>query len=617
MKRKYIISNMYWLKTNKLILVSFQHSCRVVFCSEHRVLVSDECIHISRLIPTGEDSMTINARFNDVNIPILGWLYRLNKNVFISMDEFESSVSLKFLCDRLVSLMEKSLSVADYNVRFANCHVLYLGACAEENRNWNSEEPVRPLVYVFYNRNITFHLDFVLYDNVDVEQVMEYIRKDLPKNFYHFEEIGLKADFNISFEETINNSTTENVADNACDYHRVYRLPHEELSYAVTTIPNIADSQDYAMSKAKIMSCLQIQLKSNEFYFNVTANTVSIHEGTKVLNANEFEVIDNNSIRVCKKDYDRISKQPVTELSLLHRVHNVFSYVFTMTSLFCLLVTFITYCIFPDLRTIPGKNIMSLCLSLFVAQGCLQFSSFIMTHESICVPFAILTHYSWLATFCAMNVCSFHMYRIFYNKRMVVSKGLRQFEQTKYYLIYTYTFPFAVVILNVAIHLGVSKGEFTGYGKYVCFLSDTLTIVLTFIVPAGLIFIANFVFFLLAFQAIRTSSRIACTVRDRREYFIYLKLCTLTGFSWPLQIIDSFFPLSAFSFVAVFINALQGFYIFSSYVCNERIWKLLFRMWTGKSASSIERNISASRSNAILTTSTNISLQTKKVKKEI
>ncbi|MEW8545687.1 MAG: Mth family G-protein coupled receptor [Candidatus Thiodiazotropha sp.] len=340
-----------------------------------------------------------------------------------------------------------------------------------------------------------------------------------------------------------------------------------------------------------------------EFVFDSDTNTVTIRNGTKVLFEGEFLIVDDTTVRVCQSDYI-VEPEKTSQLSLLSRAHNVFSYVFTLMSLFCLLLTFTTYCLFLDLRTVPGKNIMSLCVSLFVAQGSLQFSSFILTNEVICVPFAILTHYSWLATFCAMNVCSFHMYRLFYFRMMSSPEALRSFNHNKYYLLYTYTLPLAVVVLTVVVHLGASKGEFTGYGKFACFISDIYTIVFTFIVPATMIFVTNFAFFAIAFHAIRTSPRIGTASKNRREFFMYLKLCTLTGIAWPLQVIDGLLPLTAFSFVAVFINALQGVYIFVSYVCNKRVLKLFATLWAGQPDSPVDKKNFASGSGVFDTSST-------------
>ncbi|XP_052063034.1 uncharacterized protein LOC127702770 [Mytilus californianus] len=49
--------------------------------------------------------------------------------------------------------------------------------------------------------------------------------------------------------------------------------------------------------------------------------------------------------------------------------------IFTILSLICLFLIFITYCLFEQLRTLPGKNNMCLVIALFFAMAFLEFGS--------------------------------------------------------------------------------------------------------------------------------------------------------------------------------------------------------------------------------------------------
>jgi hypothetical protein len=55
------------------------------------------------------------------------------------------------------------------------------------------------------------------------------------------------------------------------------------------------------------------------------------------------------------------------------------------------------------------------------------------------------------------------------------------------------------------------------------------------------------------------------------HFTVYVKLFTITGISWIFQIIDAFIPMSAFSKIVSLLNALQGVFIFISYICNKRV----------------------------------------------
>ena len=542
------------------------------------------CIPISTVVPTGEGKHYLSLKILPLEI---GREYESgnNRNVLYVFGHPTSKVymSLKFLCNKTASDVEMKLRKKGYDVSCTVCKPVMPKSCDQDFENRDIDKPIALMVE---GERVFLQLDLSYYGNAKrnaINQALAKIYKDIFIKFIEFE-------IDFSFQMSVEKTSYELEREVACATEVRYALPlQDDQSPTIDT--------EGTGQKNKIDTCLQIQLGVDEFFFNRTMNSVYIRNRNKVLVEGEFILIDATTVRVCKSDYIIESTKVLThiELTPFHKAHNIFSYVFTIISLVCVLLTFVTYCILPQLRTVPGRNIMSLCASLFVAQGSLQFSSFILTHEIICVPFAMLTHYSWLATFCAMNVCSFHMYRVFYFKVMASSEASVSFEHTRRYLLYTYSFPLLIVGLTTAIHLGLSKGSFTGYGKFACFLSDIYSVTFSFIVPAALIFVSNFGFFAVAFHAIRTSPRVGSNKKDRREFFVYLKLCTLTGVSWPLQIIDGFLPLTAFSFFVVFVNALQGLYIFVSYVCNERVFRLLSHMCAGNkefSASKISMTMS-------------------------
>ena len=567
----------------------FQKSCRVILCSTDRVLVNGECIAMAQLVPTGFLNISLDFEFENYFPRIDFGHVDFNENMVIDLIRYHELVSLEFLCQKIISYITKSLVAEGMSVRINLCAIITRETCAVHSDDEINNQLKHPVITVKIPVNFLMNLRIAFYNKANLKE-SQLVLGHIFKKPYEFTELRTGFRITASYEINVKDFTLLRSDGNPCETEMLYPLAHEQLSHIITTGEPLGTS--------KIDTCVQIQLTPAEFLHNSTANTISIHNGTKILREGEFKLVDNTDVRVCKSDYEISRAQLSHGLTPFHRAHNVFSYVVTMVSLLFLLLTLATYSMFPDLRTVPGKNIMSLCASLFVAQGSLQFSSFILTYEVICVPFAVLTHYSWLATFCAMNVCSFHMYLLFYNKMISSPATLKNLEHTKYYLLYTYLIPLFIVAVTLAVHYGISKGEFSGYGKYACSLSDIYTITCSFIVPAAIIFIANFTFFAMAFYAIRTSPRVACTKRDQREFYIYLKLCALTGISWPLQIIDGMLPLTAFSFVAVFINALQGFYIFISYVCNARVYRLYNRLLTGKGVTYMEEDTPATASSA-------------------
>ena len=281
---------------------------------------------------------------------------------------------------------------------------------------------------------------------------------------------------------------------------------------------------------------------------------------------------DHANIYLCVDDWKAITSDNVSMATdPLRLSYGIFSMTCTLLSLLCLILTFITYLILKSLRTIPGINNMNLVFALFWAQLFLQFGLWRTGNQTVCVFLGIATHYFWLASFCAMNVCSYHMFKVFHNP-MMVSRDINQ-RIGIFYSLYVFIAPFVFVSIFSLVISIESDLKDIGYGQNICFLSDHVYIVIMFISPACLIIVINAVFCSIAYWHIRSTSRLEGTA-DRNDFKIYLKLTTVTGTAWIFLFIDTLSPLSVFSFVATLAGALQGVYIFAAFICNAKVWSL-------------------------------------------
>jgi G protein-coupled receptor Mth (Methuselah protein) len=172
-----------------------------------------------------------------------------------------------------------------------------------------------------------------------------------------------------------------------------------------------------------------------------------------------------------------------------------------------------------------------------------------------------------------MSVCSFHMFRIFAGgiSSRVTSQGEKR--RLCMYMTYAYGAPIIAVIATIAVNGAISGGVYFGYATR-CFLSDPYSLGLGFALPVILIIITNTVYFIIAARSIRRSPSVQRNNKDRRGFILYVKLFSLTGITWVLQIIDSVFPHSAFSFVVTVLIGCQGVFIFVSFICNKRVYRM-------------------------------------------
>lgn len=322
----------------------------------------------------------------------------------------------------------------------------------------------------------------------------------------------------------------------------------------------------------KLLLCEQIELNHDEFKIDEQNLKLTIVASGFEIKHDEYILTSSSSARICfnkfKMAYTRnVGNNPID-------IWGVIQLVCTCVSLVCLLLTFITYCRFPSLRSLPGKNNMSLVFAMFFAHFIFQFSMYGSKFETACKIIGILIHYFWLATFGCLNICSFHMYRVFKSKT-----GMNLSERSKLiiYILYSYGTPVIIVGLNVVITASSTDDSSIGYGGHVCFLNQPIAFIVTFITPISLVCCSNIVFFIITSFKIATRPKLKTDVKmqsNQIHFTVYVKLFTITGISWILQVIDAFIPMSAFSTIVSLLNALQGVFIFISYICNKRVFGL-------------------------------------------
>lgn len=295
---------------------------------------------------------------------------------------------------------------------------------------------------------------------------------------------------------------------------------------------------------------------------------------------------DDYANAVRKRTRNRIAQSD----SDITSIYYIFSFCVNALSMFCLCLTIVAYGLLKTLnRTLPGKNTLVLSSCLLAAQAGLQYSSSVnLTDKPYrCIALGLALHYSWLATFCSMNVCSFHMYYVFFHKPLVVT-DLTNAKMFNKYVSYVFGIPFAIVGIVVGANAIVTGGARFGYGSGRCFLDSVFSIAFGFIFPASIIFIANFLFYAATFYKLHKSPNVRSNRENRQNLVVYAKLCSITGLAWPLQLVDAVFDLSVFSFVATSVNALQGVFIFFSFVCNRRVCEMLATQLTGGEPSDSE-----------------------------
>ena len=206
---------------------------------------------------------------------------------------------------------------------------------------------------------------------------------------------------------------------------------------------------------------------------NITLNVSAYHFGS-----------DGSDLYVCSDIYMNHSAHFIREEKINSicppNASVILSLVCTIIFV-CLSICFTTFCLFPRLRTLPGKNNMSLILALIIAQAMFLVSSFGQPESG---SLGVLTHFVWLAAIFWMNICIFHVFRVFTGTdAFSVDSHTKSFVM---YFAYALALPVCLVVINVAALVSSDKAEF-GYGKSTCYINSEKMVGFTFGIPVGFV----------------------------------------------------------------------------------------------------------------------------------
>ncbi|XP_013060598.2 latrophilin receptor-like protein A isoform X1 [Biomphalaria glabrata] len=323
--------------------------------------------------------------------------------------------------------------------------------------------------------------------------------------------------------------------------------------------------------------------------FNDTKLQITDNEDLVMLKVNEDRTLDvcinllDRKMKVLK-ERDPDIKRPKDEhcKETLCLVENFLTWICFIISMVCLLLTLLTYCMFPVLRTKAGVNNMFLSFSLLLAQVSLIISAYTSVYRFWCAFIGVLVHFLWLWNFSWNFICSFHMFRVF-TASVRMNNERNMTCDTWKWLTGSLVLPVIDVSAVLTYSFLMSKGREFGYGNVQCYLDSPLLIGITVAAPLFAITLINVIFYLVtvykiySVQRLRTAS-LSSTTPDFNTT-IYIKLSTVTGMFWIVAVLAEFLDSEILGFIALLLNGLQGLAIFQTFVFNRRVLSLYSSLW--------------------------------------
>ena len=338
-----------------------------------------------------------------------------------------------------------------------------------------------------------------------------------------------------------------------------------------------------------------IKLNSSEFYF--TSNLTLVYNSL-VYDFGDY-VYNNSMVYICvnfEREYETTDSNALEgDLPLV-----ILTWIGFIVSSIGLLVLFITYAIFKELRSLPGKNLMSLSISLCLAEVFWIVGSTLDNYPTACTAVAIANHYFFLAFFAASSVIAFHSCLVF-GRKMAIRRS--QSEDNKIFIIYflvTWAMPgLFLLIFGLLDHHGVFIID---YGKsVVCWLGTKESKIFLFILPFGILLLFNLILFIIVALRLHKNQKSSARAlgkdakkRELQNVKVCVKLSTLMGFSWLFGLLQVAMETEtdAFAYLFVIFVSVQGLFICVAFLFQRKCYNL-YNTLISKSFSSSKGSSSA------------------------
>ncbi|XP_041476890.1 uncharacterized protein LOC121425023 [Lytechinus variegatus] len=302
----------------------------------------------------------------------------------------------------------------------------------------------------------------------------------------------------------------------------------------------------------------------------------------RTLTSNDYLEVGNDTIFVCSYVLQRNTYS--SGFLDFSSAQSILSTIGITLSVIALFLTVLSYLKFNLLRNATSNFlIVSLCVTLIVAQLIILFGGLATLNSPVCISFAIVGHYTWVSVFSHMTALAFDLQRRF----GIAAKFGRTDEGASVlsrFLVFVWVCPIFVVGPCLGIYFtGTTFQHFSlTYSTLTCWIGDGLANLYVFGIPVACFLVINIILFVMVVVGLH-QMRISPVNKHKNkesklssDLLIYVKMSTLLGFTWVIGFIAAFAGVTALWYIFIILNSLQGVYIFIAFICNKRVlilWK--------------------------------------------
>ncbi|KAJ8031665.1 G-protein coupled receptor Mth2 [Holothuria leucospilota] len=308
----------------------------------------------------------------------------------------------------------------------------------------------------------------------------------------------------------------------------------------------------------------------------------------------EKHLLHTNMTKICQEDY-RLSTMKMTTKGDFSNVDSTFRYaqrlplfqqifsdVCISLSILGLLITFVTYCIFPPLRNLFGITLMNFVSAFAIGQLLLHFATDRLIRWKIaCSVVSIVAHFVWLGTFAWMTLLAWNLKATFSSTKVRSAHYVSSNLLLKY-CCFGWVVPFLIVAICCVMYFFFSDIIPITYGLVqgvTCWIGNGWIAMCVVAAPLALSIFVNGIFFCMIIKGIRESKfrpeGNEDSVDDKKskiiELLVYIKISALMGFVWTIGFFISFDESGTLWYTYYVLQALQGIFVMIFFALNYRV----------------------------------------------
>ncbi|XP_046350693.2 G-protein coupled receptor Mth2-like [Haliotis rufescens] len=349
---------------------------------------------------------------------------------------------------------------------------------------------------------------------------------------------------------------------------------------STTLNDTILDDTDALSHERNLSDCPRVTLNENEY--TVLRDGRLQERVSQIVHEQHDIVMNGTDALVCissRKSHPESLKRFLITRKDVSSIEGIISGIGTILSLVSLLMTIVVYATLRKLRNVPGCNVLSLSVALFIAEVLMLTAPETEGCYIVCKSISVAMHYFFLAAFIWMNVIAHDVWSTF--TRVMNAANVSKKPSSRYvtYSMYAWLTPMLLTIPGLTLDLTFPDSQYApGYGDGICWFSKKLGLLVFFATPLALIVTLNIIFFTMTVANIclvkRTSAR-RLGPDYRNQFSIYIKLFLVMGLTWVLGFLSAFVPHPVTTYLYITLNTLQGLFIGVSFVCTWKVLHLL------------------------------------------